>query len=49
MFPLSKNVVIFVNCLEIYSRNAWLVNEEVGVLGTNNSRNLQEILSPKFT
>ena len=37
--------------MKIYSQNAWLVDEEVSVLGTNNPRNSRtfvRILSQKF-
>ena len=38
--------------MKISSSNTWLVDEEVSVLGTNNSQNLRifmKILSQKFT
>ena len=39
-FLWSKNFIIFVNyswIMKISSQNAWLVSEEVSVLGTSNS------------
>ena len=43
-FPWSNNFIIFVDheniLYKISLHNAWLVNEEVSVFGSNNSRNL---------
>lgn len=39
-FPWSKNSVVFVNyssIMKIPSQNAWLIDEEVNMVGTNNS------------